>query len=231
MNENRLFYYPYATMFDAQLPLLKTAALYFDKLGLLDPRDATWNRVGPDPGALDEVLLLERHGLLERVRPPDVLEHYGPAFRQAVHEDINDSEFIQLCGDQAQRTGKHIWSLALAKVPDDLFADQQLRGLLGDWAPRLANEMANRIDEYIEHRQALSYLPGNKDAIASGQEPRQSDDYRNFGNRHQVYDEIRETQPVTCSTTATSRYPLPSAKRSWSTTPSSEGCSCPKRHQ
>jgi hypothetical protein len=192
MTENRLFYYPYATMFDAQLPLLKTAALYFDKLGLLDPRDATWDRVGPDPGALDEVLLLERHGLLERVSPTDVLEHYGPAFRQAVSEDINDSEFIQLCSDQAQRTGRHTWSLALAKVPDDLFADQQLRSLLGDWAPRLANEMARRIDDYIEHRQALSYLPGNEDAIAAGPELRQSADYRNFGNSREVYDEFRQ---------------------------------------
>lgn len=67
MAGHRLFYYPYATMFDAQLPLLKTAALYFDKLLLLDPRDTTSDRIGPEPGALDEVLLLERHGLLERV--------------------------------------------------------------------------------------------------------------------------------------------------------------------
>src|SRR5258708_1614510 len=83
-----LFYYPYATMFDAQLPLLKTAALYFDKLVLLDPRDATWDRVGPDPGALDEVLLLERHGLLERVSPTAVFKDYSEAFTQAVREDI-----------------------------------------------------------------------------------------------------------------------------------------------
>ena len=57
-------------MFDAQLPLLKTAALYFDKLLLLYPRDATWNLVGPDPAALDEVLLLERHGLVDESVPP-----------------------------------------------------------------------------------------------------------------------------------------------------------------
>jgi len=192
MTENRLFYYPYATMFDAQLPLLKTAALYFDKLVLLDPRDATWDRVGPDPGAFDDVLLLERHGLLERVSPTAVFEDYSSAFTQAVREDIGDPEFLQLCSDQAQRTGKHIWSLALAKVPGDIFADGQLRSLLGDLAPRLANEMAHRIDDYIEHRQALSYRPGNEDSIASSQDLRQSADYREFGNSRQVYDEIRQ---------------------------------------
>ena len=192
MTENRLFYYPYATMFNAQLPLLKTAALYFDKLVLLDPRDATWDRIGPDPSALDEVLLLERHGLLERVSPTAVFKDYSSAFTQAVREDIHDPEFLQLCSDQAQQTGRHIWSLALAKVPDDLLADQQLRSLLGNTAPRLANEMAYRIDQYTEHRLALSHLTGNKDSNVSSQELRQSADDRNFGNSRHVYDELRQ---------------------------------------
>ena len=52
--------------------------------------------------------------------------------------------------------------------------------------------MAHRIDDYIEHRQALSYLPGNEDLIASSQDLRQSADYREFGNSRQVYDEIRQ---------------------------------------
>lgn len=192
MTENRLFYYPYATMFDAQLPLLKIAALYFDKLILLDPRDATWHRVGPDPGALDEVLLLERHGLLERVSPTAVFEDYSSAFAQAVREDIRDPEFLRLCSNQARRTGWHIWSLALAKVPGDLVADGHLRSLLGDLAPRLAKEMAYRIDDYIEHREALSYLPGNEGSTASSQDLQESADYHDFSNSAQVYDEIRD---------------------------------------
>lgn len=32
MAEHTLFYYPYASLTSAQLPLLKVAALYFDKL-------------------------------------------------------------------------------------------------------------------------------------------------------------------------------------------------------
>jgi hypothetical protein len=192
MTKNRLFYYPYATLLDAQLPLMKTAALYFDSLVMLDPRDATWDRIGPDPGALDEVLLLERHGILERVSPTDVLEQYSSEFVVAVHEDIRDPEFLRLCSEQEQRAGRHTWSLALAKVPDDLLADNQLRELLGGLAPRLATEMADRIDDYIEHREAMSYLPGNEGSTASAQDFQQSVDYRAFGTSHKVLDELRQ---------------------------------------
>jgi hypothetical protein len=192
MTKNRLFYYPYATLVDAQLPLMKTAALYFDSLAMLDPRDASWDRVGADPVALDEVLLLERHGILERVSPTAVFEQYESAFADAVREDIRDPEFLRLCSEQAQRAGKHTWSLALVKVPDDLLADNQLRELLGGLAPRLATEMADRIDDYIEHREALSYLPGNEGSTASAQDLQQSVDYRAFGTNHHVYDEARQ---------------------------------------
>ena len=37
MTEHNLFYYPYASFTNQQLPLLKVAALYFDKLVILDP--------------------------------------------------------------------------------------------------------------------------------------------------------------------------------------------------
>jgi hypothetical protein len=37
MTEHNLFYYPYVSFTNAQLQLLKVAALYFDKLYLLDP--------------------------------------------------------------------------------------------------------------------------------------------------------------------------------------------------
>ena len=32
MTDHNLYYYPYASLANAQLPLLKVAALYFDKL-------------------------------------------------------------------------------------------------------------------------------------------------------------------------------------------------------
>jgi len=47
MTEHALFYYPYASFTNAQVPLLKVAALYFEKLYLLDPAKACWRGVGP----------------------------------------------------------------------------------------------------------------------------------------------------------------------------------------
>lgn len=44
MTEHNLFYYPYASFTNAQLPLLKVAALYFDKLVTLDSVGASWAR-------------------------------------------------------------------------------------------------------------------------------------------------------------------------------------------
>lgn len=48
MNMHSLFYYPYASFTNAQIPLLKVAALYFDNLVLLDPVGASWDTIGAD---------------------------------------------------------------------------------------------------------------------------------------------------------------------------------------
>jgi hypothetical protein len=42
------FFYPYASFTSAQLTLLTVAALYFDKLCLLNPVGASWATVGVD---------------------------------------------------------------------------------------------------------------------------------------------------------------------------------------
>lgn len=46
MTEHSIFYYPYASFTDAQAPLLKAAALYFDKLYILDPEKASGGIIG-----------------------------------------------------------------------------------------------------------------------------------------------------------------------------------------
>lgn len=48
MTEHKLFYYPYTSFTNAQLPLLKVAALYFDKLVILEPVGASWATIGVD---------------------------------------------------------------------------------------------------------------------------------------------------------------------------------------
>jgi hypothetical protein len=57
INDHNLFYYPYASLTNAQLPLLKVAALYFDKLVILDPVGASWDTIGADHLARDAVRL------------------------------------------------------------------------------------------------------------------------------------------------------------------------------
>lgn len=77
MSEHTLFYYPYASFTNAQLPLLKVAALYFDKLIILDPVSASWDTIGADPIARDAVRKLKDAGFLEIVTPAIVLAKYG----------------------------------------------------------------------------------------------------------------------------------------------------------
>src|ERR1043166_1058270 len=123
MTEHNLFYYPYASFTDAQLPLLKVAALYFDKLYILDPNKATGGSVGPGDVAQD-VALLERAHILTRVSPGEVLGKYERDMAAAIRADLNDPEFIELC----EKSGKaKLWTLALAKVPKEIREDVQNR--------------------------------------------------------------------------------------------------------
>jgi hypothetical protein len=58
VTEYSLFNYSYASFTNAQLPLLKVAALYFDKLYILDPVGASWDTIGTDYHAQKTVELL-----------------------------------------------------------------------------------------------------------------------------------------------------------------------------
>jgi hypothetical protein len=59
-----IFYYPYATLGVEQSPLLKVAALYFDKLFMLDPMKASWATIGAG-GRESDLRLLESEGILD----------------------------------------------------------------------------------------------------------------------------------------------------------------------
>ena len=48
MTTHQLFYYPYASFTNQQVALLKVAALYFDRLVILDPVGASWETVRRD---------------------------------------------------------------------------------------------------------------------------------------------------------------------------------------
>ena len=77
MTEHNLFCYPYTSFTNEQLPLLKVAALYFDKLSILDPVGASWATVGADHFARDGITLLKDADILEVVTLADVLANYA----------------------------------------------------------------------------------------------------------------------------------------------------------
>jgi hypothetical protein len=79
--EGSMEYYPsnlfyYASFTNAQLPLLKVAALWFDKLVIRDPVGASWDTVGADHIARDAVRQLKDTGIPEIVTPATVLAKY-----------------------------------------------------------------------------------------------------------------------------------------------------------
>ncbi len=149
MTEHNLFYYPYASFTNAQLPLLKVAALYFDKLYILDPFQAISGsqELGGDSGARDAIAegvkLLEQERILERISPADVLGKYDTEIEAAIRSDLQDQDFIQLCGKSGPRK---TWMLSLAKVPENLRSDDALRKLMGD----TPNNMVSYLEPYYQ---------------------------------------------------------------------------------
>jgi hypothetical protein len=191
MTEHNLFYYPYASFTNQQLVLLKVAALWFDKLVILDPVGASWNTVGADHVARDAVLQLRDAGILEIVRPAALLAKHEQPIVDAIRRDIVDREFLDLCDAESQTSGKHRWTLSLAKVPQDLQADRIMRNLMGDIARDFANKAAYAVDDYIEHVEALSSLPG-RDQPSPLSLLARAKAYREYAKTGQAYDEYRE---------------------------------------
>ena len=121
-----LFYYPYAAFGDAQLPLLQAAAVYFDKLYILDPERASGMGVGVSAPVAAAVAELEAEQILVRVAPEDVLDAHSHALTMAIHADCQDEEFVRLCEEPGN---PDVWRLALAKIPAELQRDGRLRSL------------------------------------------------------------------------------------------------------
>jgi hypothetical protein len=163
MKRHTIFYYPYGSFQDAQAPLLKATAVYFDKLYILDPEKATGGSIGIGE-VNNDIKLLEQKGLLERVAPEEVLhadtiEH---AIAEAVRADVRDTKFIELCESSGRA---HYWTLALAKVPHDLRNDPKfqpldasMKNLLGGLPSALGytKKVSSQIYDETEWAQALS---------------------------------------------------------------------------
>jgi hypothetical protein len=133
--DHSVFYFPYGNFQNTQAPLLKIAALYFDKLNILDPLKASGGTVGP--GVVEkDVALLEKAGILGRIDPKDVLHRYEDAISEAIRADLRDPQFVELC----ESSDRQMWTVALAKVPRDIRddpkfqpMDQAMQRLMGRW--------------------------------------------------------------------------------------------------
>ena len=68
MIEHNLFYYPYASFTNAQLPLLKVAVLNFDKLVILDPAGALGDHWCSLPSP--RCRAVARRGIMRTQSPP-----------------------------------------------------------------------------------------------------------------------------------------------------------------
>ncbi len=161
MTPHSLFYYPYGSFYDEQAPLLKAAALYFDKLYILDPEKASGGGLGIGNVAKDVKLLEDKNvRILERVSPEEVLGDHEAAIAAAIRADLEDPEFLDLC----ERSGRATeWLLALAKVPKAIRDDPQhqeyarrkpkdraMQRLMGELPHSLAPALTRYSETYIE---------------------------------------------------------------------------------
>lgn len=182
MHQTSLFYYPYASFTSAQLPLLKVAALYFDKLALLDPVGASWDSIGADPNARDGVRQLKDADILEIVTPAAVLAQFETAIAAAIRCDMRDRDFLDLCEAHGRSTGRHRWTLSLAKVPQDLESDQTMRKLMGEFAREVAREsgqyqegLGGDSGEYLEYAESGQAYDEYREGDGGGVEYRYAD--------------------------------------------------------
>ena len=104
---------------------------------------------------------LKDAGILEVVTPATVLAKYERPIADAIRRDMVEREFLDLCDAQSQASGKRRWTLALAKVPQELQTDQAMRYLMGDFARGVANDSAQYREraggnptEYYEYAEA-----------------------------------------------------------------------------
>jgi hypothetical protein len=118
-----LFYYPYAALEFEQSPILRAVALYFDKLYLLHPDEATVRQIGSDEKVRRDVTTLTKDGRLRLVNPLQLLARHGEIIEKGIAEDRADPEWDRIC---REGTSARDWTLALSKVPAGLeYRDRQ----------------------------------------------------------------------------------------------------------
>src|SRR5216683_6913681 len=141
-----LFYYPYGSFKDKQSPILRAAALYFDRLFILDPEKASAGVIGAEP-ILDDLDLLKKEGILVPVAPETVLGGLSGEISKAVQDDLKDEGFLQLCRRAGQASR---WTIALSKLPDDKKLDEAVKSFMRDQARSAGTRKNANVPVYDE---------------------------------------------------------------------------------
>lgn len=183
MSGHSIFYYPYASFGYEQAPFLRAAALYFDKIYLLDPEKARSTGTGPLQGIGADIVTLEKEGILVRLSPEEVLEKYESVIESAIRADMNDAKFLRIC----QRFGQaDQWRLALAKVPKNIRKDPAykpkdtaMQRLMGEIPRAMAGQGLRYSEVYAEvtdrYREVGPYIETSVGAAGQVREFRQAD--------------------------------------------------------
>ena len=202
MTQHSLFYYPYAQFDDAQTPLLKFAALYFDKLVLLDPREASSQTIGVGHEAAAAIDAIEARlpDLLGVIKPADVIDKHSGILSKSIFDDLNDPVFLELCEQHIQRTGMQHWTLALAKLPTNYEQDQRLRAFLWEHSRKIAERTLSSptLRDAAEHRAAITAIGGNDTPSGPSPEDRTLNDLATYVEMTAGADEATyiETDPA-----------------------------------
>jgi hypothetical protein len=155
MTKHSIFYYPYADFRNEQLPLLKVAALYFDKLYLLDPftaisggeefaRDSDRDTIARNVNLLKQEKILETiPKILEPISPAKILDTYNDQIAEAIRDDLRDQDYLRLCGTSRQHS---TWMLSLAKLPKVKTSEKSMQTLMGT----LPNSLIPSLEPYYQ---------------------------------------------------------------------------------
>jgi hypothetical protein len=112
-------YYPYTRVKSEES--LKAMILYFDKIYVISPNEAS---AGFDENS--DFDILQSNGLIDSISPSELIQQYDRLLTKSVLGDLTDHSFLQLSSIARYKTSQKQWEIYSEKVPSSL-ADRLLR--------------------------------------------------------------------------------------------------------
>lgn len=104
-------YYPYTSI--QSLDALKAMALYFDRIHIINPFEAS---VGIDRPNAAEMDALEDNGIIQYISPSKLLENYESTIEEAIKKDLANPKFRLICRNAKVK----YWLIYESKIPQKL---------------------------------------------------------------------------------------------------------------